>query len=71
MTHEILRSSAADLAAKMAAGELTSVEITTAHLDQIDAVDEKVHAFLHVDRERALATAAGVGLGAWILRRKR
>ena len=54
----VIRSSAADLAAAIAAGETTSVAVTQAHLDRIAAVDGTVHAFLHVDGERALAQAA-------------
>ena len=34
--------------------------MTQAHLDRIAAVDDQVHAFLHVDSARALATAARV-----------
>jgi aspartyl-tRNA(Asn)/glutamyl-tRNA(Gln) amidotransferase subunit A len=56
----VIRSTAADLAAAIAAGTTTSVEITQAHLDRITAVDGAVHAFLHVDGERALARAAAV-----------
>ncbi|WP_017934130.1 Asp-tRNA(Asn)/Glu-tRNA(Gln) amidotransferase subunit GatA [Nocardioides sp. Iso805N] len=51
---------AAEQAAALAAGEVTSVELTQAHLDQIAAVDdggEGVHAFLHVDADGALAQA--------------
>ncbi|MEV4643996.1 Asp-tRNA(Asn)/Glu-tRNA(Gln) amidotransferase subunit GatA [Saccharopolyspora sp. NPDC049357] len=48
---------ASELAAKLAAGEVTSVEVTQAHLDRIAAVDPLVHAFLHVDAEGALAAA--------------
>jgi aspartyl-tRNA(Asn)/glutamyl-tRNA(Gln) amidotransferase subunit A len=58
MAADVIRSSAADLAAAIAAGETTSVAVTQAHLDRIDAVDGEVHAFLHVDGERALAQAA-------------
>ena len=54
------RASAARMAAAMKAGEVTSVEITQAHLDRITAVDDDVHAFLHVDAEGALATAREV-----------
>lgn len=54
------RLSAAALAEKLAAGEVTSVEVTQAHLDRIAAVDGAVHAFLHVSAEEALATAADV-----------
>ncbi|MEO5851670.1 MAG: Asp-tRNA(Asn)/Glu-tRNA(Gln) amidotransferase subunit GatA [Nocardioides sp.] len=51
------RRTAADLAGALAAGEVTSVELTQAHLDRIGAVDGAVHAFLHVDPEGALAQA--------------
>ncbi|MDK1476073.1 Asp-tRNA(Asn)/Glu-tRNA(Gln) amidotransferase subunit GatA [Streptomyces sp. 549] len=57
---ELTRLTAAETAARIASGEVTAVEVTQAHLDRIDAVDEKVHAFLHVDREGALATAREV-----------
>ncbi|WP_420114780.1 Asp-tRNA(Asn)/Glu-tRNA(Gln) amidotransferase subunit GatA [Pseudactinotalea sp.] len=52
--------SAADLAAALAAGEVSSAEATQAHLDRIAAVDDDVHAFLHVNGEEALASAAAV-----------
>ncbi|MBX3098767.1 MAG: Asp-tRNA(Asn)/Glu-tRNA(Gln) amidotransferase subunit GatA [Salinibacterium sp.] len=55
----LITLSAADLAAKLASGEVSSVEATQAHLDRIAAVDGDVHAFLHVNSE-ALATAASV-----------
>lgn len=45
---DLTRLSAADLAAKLSAGEVSSVEATQAHLDRIAAVDGDVHAFLHV-----------------------
>ncbi|GAA4860915.1 Asp-tRNA(Asn)/Glu-tRNA(Gln) amidotransferase subunit GatA [Saccharopolyspora rosea] len=48
---------ASELAAKLRAGEVSSVEVTQAHLDRIAAVDQDVHAFLHVDAEGALAAA--------------
>jgi aspartyl-tRNA(Asn)/glutamyl-tRNA(Gln) amidotransferase subunit A len=49
-----------ETAARIASGEVTAVEVAEAHLARIDAVDEKVHAFLHVDREGALAQARAV-----------
>jgi aspartyl-tRNA(Asn)/glutamyl-tRNA(Gln) amidotransferase subunit A len=52
------RKTAVELADALGAGEATSVEITRAHLDRIDEVDGAVHAFLHVDRDGALAQAA-------------
>ncbi|WP_175957577.1 Asp-tRNA(Asn)/Glu-tRNA(Gln) amidotransferase subunit GatA [Schaalia sp. Marseille-Q2122] len=57
---EMLRKSAVELAAMLAAGEITSVELTSACLDRIDALNPRVNAFLYVDRGGALATAAEV-----------
>ena len=60
-TTDLTRRGAAALAEALAAGETTSVELTRAHLERIDAVDggpdAGVHAFLHVDAEGALAAA--------------
>ncbi|HBH57905.1 MAG TPA: Asp-tRNA(Asn)/Glu-tRNA(Gln) amidotransferase GatCAB subunit A, partial [Arthrobacter bacterium] len=59
----LIRSTAAQLAAMLAAGEVTSVEVTQAYLDRIAAVDggeRGVNAFLHVNTEEALAVAAEV-----------
>jgi len=60
---DLINRSAAELAAMLATGEATSVELTQACLDRIAAVDalpngRGVHAFLHVDAEGALAAAA-------------
>lgn len=57
---EILTAGATELVAAMEAGRLSSVEITRACLDRIEAVDDQVHAFLTVDAERALDQAAGI-----------
>ena len=57
---DLTRLTAAETAARIASGEVTAVAVTEAHLARIDAVDEKVHAFLHVDREGALAQARAV-----------
>lgn len=56
---DIIHLTAADLASRLSAGELSSVEATTAHLDRIREVDGDVHAFLHVN-ERALEIAADI-----------
>jgi aspartyl-tRNA(Asn)/glutamyl-tRNA(Gln) amidotransferase subunit A len=48
---------AAELSAKLASREVSSVEVTQAHLDRIAAVDGDVHAFLHINAE-AIDTAA-------------
>ncbi|MGW8379573.1 Asp-tRNA(Asn)/Glu-tRNA(Gln) amidotransferase subunit GatA [Streptomyces sp. ODS28] len=57
---DLTKLTAAETAEKIATGELSAVEVATAHLDRIAAVDEKVNAFLHVDREGALAKAQEV-----------
>ncbi|MFC8527031.1 Asp-tRNA(Asn)/Glu-tRNA(Gln) amidotransferase subunit GatA [Nocardia sp. NPDC057227] len=49
--------SAAELAAKIHARELSSEEVTRAHLDRIAEVDGEYHAFLHIAPEAALAAA--------------
>ena len=65
MTHSpLVELDASELARRIHAREITSVEATRAHLDRIDAVDgdreHGVHAFLHVDRDGALAAAQAV-----------
>jgi len=57
---DVIRLDAATLGAKIAAKELSSVEVTRACLDQIAATDERYHAFLYVAAEQALAAAAEV-----------
>ncbi|WP_286990624.1 Asp-tRNA(Asn)/Glu-tRNA(Gln) amidotransferase subunit GatA [Thermomonospora sp. CIF 1] len=44
----------------MAAGQVSAVEVTQAHLDRIAEVDGRIGAFLHVDAEVALAQARAV-----------
>ena len=56
----MIHSTASQMAAKLIAGDITSVELTQAHLDRIACVDSEVHAFLYVDTEGALAQAAAV-----------
>jgi len=64
---DLTRRTAADLAGMLAAGEVSAVEVTRAHLNRIAVVDGPtasgapgVHAFLHVASEQALAAAAAV-----------
>jgi aspartyl-tRNA(Asn)/glutamyl-tRNA(Gln) amidotransferase subunit A len=57
---DLTRATAAELAEALATKTVSSVEVTQAHLDRIMAVDERVHAFLHVDAEGALAAARSV-----------
>lgn len=46
-----------DASQKLQSGEMTSVELTTACLERIEAVEETVHGFVTVDKEGALAQA--------------
>ncbi len=58
---DVTRLSAADIAAHLADGTVSSVDVARAHLDRIAAVDGTadagVHAFLHVDEAGALDQA--------------
>ena len=54
----LIRRSAATLGEAIASAEVSSVDVTTKHLERIDAVEGDVHAFLHIDREGALEQAA-------------
>jgi aspartyl-tRNA(Asn)/glutamyl-tRNA(Gln) amidotransferase subunit A len=56
----IIHETAERLAVQIRSREISAVEVTQAHLDRIAAVDGAVHAFLHVDGERALARAGAV-----------
>ncbi|WP_456823881.1 Asp-tRNA(Asn)/Glu-tRNA(Gln) amidotransferase subunit GatA [Cellulomonas sp. P5_E12] len=60
MSTDLVRLSAAALADKLTAKEVSSVEATQAHLDRIADVDGAIHAFLQVSADAALATAADV-----------
>jgi len=57
---DLTRLTAAEIAAAVASGEVSAVEVTQAHLDRIVAVDPDVHAFLHVAGIGALAAAEEV-----------
>jgi aspartyl-tRNA(Asn)/glutamyl-tRNA(Gln) amidotransferase subunit A len=57
---DLIRCGAAQLGQLLASREVSAVEVTQVHLDRIEAVDERVHAFLHVDAEGALAAARAV-----------
>ncbi len=60
MDSDLVRLDAATLSDAMAQGEVSSREVTRACLDRIAAVDDRVHAFLHVDADRALGQADAV-----------
>jgi len=57
VTGELIRMTAQALASAISEGQVSAEEVTRAHLDRIEAVDDAVHAFLHVSTESALAQA--------------
>jgi aspartyl-tRNA(Asn)/glutamyl-tRNA(Gln) amidotransferase subunit A len=60
VSQDVTRWDGATTAAAIRSGEVSAREVTSAHLARIDAVDDRVHAFLHVDHEGALAAADAV-----------
>jgi len=56
----IYEKNATEMATALEKGEISSVELTQAHLDRIAAVDGEVKAFLYVDYEGALTQARDV-----------
>ena len=58
--NDLTRQSAATLATAIARKEVSSEEVTQAHLDRISQVDERVHAFLYVDPQESIARAREV-----------
>jgi aspartyl-tRNA(Asn)/glutamyl-tRNA(Gln) amidotransferase subunit A len=57
---DLTGTDAAELGRLLAAGDVTSVEVTRAYLDRIAADDGELGAYLHVDPEAALARAAAM-----------
>ncbi len=57
---DLTRMTASELASAVASGDVSAVDVTQAHLDRIRDVDDRVHAFLHVDEAGALAAANAV-----------
>src|SRR4051812_7573937 len=55
-----LDTSATELVGQLHAGQVSSVELTRAYLDQIEKHDGQVRAFLRVDAAAALARAAEI-----------
>lgn len=58
--NSLVDASATDLLALLEAGELSAQELTHASLEQIEALDSQVGAFLHVDAARAVAQATAI-----------
>lgn len=57
---ELTSSTAAELAARIASREVSSEEVTRAHLDKISEIDGEINAFLHVGADAALDAARAV-----------
>ncbi|MBW3085847.1 Glutamyl-tRNA(Gln) amidotransferase subunit A [Austwickia sp. TVS 96-490-7B] len=57
---DLTRQSAARLAELLAAGEVSSQEVTAAHLERMRSVDGAVHAYLHHNDDQAMAVARDV-----------
>jgi aspartyl-tRNA(Asn)/glutamyl-tRNA(Gln) amidotransferase subunit A len=60
MTSDLTRLTAAEIAQQIAAGDVSAVEVTQAHLERIGAVDGSVRAFLYVDTDGAIDAAKAV-----------
>ena len=52
--NELLTLTAAELGERIAARQISSEEVTQAHLDRISEVDGDIHAFLLVDHALSL-----------------
>jgi aspartyl-tRNA(Asn)/glutamyl-tRNA(Gln) amidotransferase subunit A len=60
MADDLTRMSAAGLAAAIAGGQVSALEVADAHLARIDEVDDRVSAFLHVAADGARRAARAV-----------
>ena len=58
--NDLIYKNASELVDLLQKGEISSVELTRAHLDRTEAVDASVHSYLHVGPEAALAAAADI-----------
>ncbi|MEU7002041.1 Asp-tRNA(Asn)/Glu-tRNA(Gln) amidotransferase subunit GatA [Nonomuraea sp. NPDC046570] len=56
----LIQKTAAELGGLIAAGDVSAVEVAEAHLDRMAAVEPKLNAFLHVDRQTTLEQARAV-----------
>jgi aspartyl-tRNA(Asn)/glutamyl-tRNA(Gln) amidotransferase subunit A len=57
---DLTRLTAAQLSELLSSRTVSAREVAQAHLDRIAEVDERIHAFLHVDTDGALAAAGAV-----------
>src|SRR3954451_380471 len=61
--HDLMTKPVADLAALVRGGEVSARETVSAALERIDALDDRINAFIDVDDERALAAADAIQPG--------
>jgi amidase len=61
--NDLMFRSAVELAAMVRAGELSARELVQCSLDRVEELNPRLNAFVEVDAERALATAAEIGAG--------
>lgn len=57
MSDELAFATALDLAARLRAGDVSSVEVTELYLERIERLDPELNAYVTVDADRALAAA--------------
>jgi len=60
---DLMFRSAGELAGMVRAGEISARELVQASLDRIELLNPELNAFVEIDGERALATAARIGAG--------
>jgi aspartyl-tRNA(Asn)/glutamyl-tRNA(Gln) amidotransferase subunit A len=60
LTADLTRLTAAEMSALLASRDVSSVELTRAHLDRIGDVDEAVHSYLRLDPGGAMRTAEAI-----------
>jgi len=56
----LIRQSAAQMSSALEKKEISAVELANLHYEQIEAVDEKVNAFLHLDKSGAISQATEI-----------
>src|SRR5437879_3432899 len=56
----IIGATSDELLKRLDRGDVQSLDVTAAYLEAIAANDSKINAFLHVDRDRALAQARAI-----------
>ena len=57
---DLIYKNASELIQLLQKNEISSVELTQAHLDRTSDVDKSVHSYLHVGKDAALASAAEI-----------